>query len=235
MEAKLNKIEANDRTVRVLLGKSKYTIDIFQGKYKWEKKHVEQLLSDLEIRFLANYDEAHERRQVANYSRYFLGSVVLSQKGAVKFIIDGQQRLTSLTLLLIYLNNLQRGRKEEDSVKISDLIFSDDYGTKSFNLEIDERKDCMEALYTGVVYDPRLKSPSVQNIVARYNDITQLFPTELTGKALPYFIDWLTKNVVLVEILSYSDEDAYTIFETMNDRGLSLTPTELLKGYLLSA
>ena len=38
----------------------------------------------------------------------------------------------------------------------------------------------------------------------------------------------------LVEITAYSDEDAYTIFETMNDRGLSLTPTDMLKGYLLA-
>jgi uncharacterized protein with ParB-like and HNH nuclease domain len=38
----------------------------------------------------------------------------------------------------------------------------------------------------------------------------------------------------LVEITAYSDEDAYTIFETMNDRGLSLSPTDMLKGFLLA-
>ncbi len=47
-------------------------------------------------------------------------------------------------------------------------------------------------------------------------------------------MDWLVENVHLVEIKAYSDEDAYTIFETMNDRGLSLTPTDMLKGYLLA-
>jgi hypothetical protein len=52
--------------------------------------------------------------------------------------------------------------------------------------------------------------------------------------ALPYFIDWLLENVHLVEITAYSDDDAYTIFETMNDRGLSLSPTDMLKGYLLA-
>ena len=51
-----------------------------------------------------------------------------------------------------------------------------------------------------------------------------LFPEELRDDALPYFIDWLLENVHLVEITAYSDDDAYTIFETMNDRGLSLTP-----------
>jgi hypothetical protein len=51
---------------------------------------------------------------------------------------------------------------------------------------------------------------------------------------LPYFVDWLIENVHMVSITAYSDEDAYTVFETMNDRGLSLTPTEMLKGYLLA-
>ena len=57
---------------------------------------------------------------------------------------------------------------------------------------------------------------------------------ELADSALPYFADWLIENVHLVEITAYSDADAYTIFETMNDRGLSLTPTDMLKGYLLA-
>ncbi|MCX7997262.1 MAG: DUF262 domain-containing protein [Patescibacteria group bacterium] len=51
---------------------------------------------------------------------------------------------------------------------------------------------------------------------------------------LPYFIDWFKENVVVVKITAYSDENAYTIFETMNDRGLNVTPTEMLKGYVLS-
>jgi len=68
----------------------------------------------------------------------------------------------------------------------------------------------------------------------RYRDLETCFPEELRGDALPYFMDWLLENVHLVEITAYSDEDAYTIFETMNDRGLSLSPTDMLKGYLLA-
>jgi hypothetical protein len=48
-------------------------------------------------------------------------------------------------------------------------------------------------------------------------------------------VDWLIVCVHLVEITAYSDSDAYTIFETMNDRGLSLTPADMLKGYLLAS
>ncbi|MEE9707780.1 hypothetical protein [Aeromonas veronii] len=48
------------------------------------------------------------------------------------------------------------------------------------------------------------------------------------------YLDWLKYNVILVEITAYSDENAYTIFESMNDRGLNLTATEMLKSFILS-
>ena len=92
----------------------------------------------------------------------------------------------------------------------------------------------MEALYTGEEFADADAPESVANILARYADIEELFPEELGGAALPYFVDWLIENVHLVEITAYSDDDAYTIFETMNDRGLSLTPADMLKGYLLA-
>jgi len=92
----------------------------------------------------------------------------------------------------------------------------------------------MEALYKGEYFDAEGQPESVRNIVARYSDIQAYFPEEISGGALPYFVDWLIENVHMVEITAYSDEDAYTVFETMNDRGLSLTPTEMLKGYMLA-
>ena len=79
----------------------------------------------------------------------------------------------------------------------------------------------MEALYSGDALDPADQAESNRNILGRYADIEENFPEDLSEGALPYFVDWLMENVHLVEITAYSDEDAYTIFETMNDRGLS--------------
>lgn len=225
-------IQADARTVRDLLDKTKYEIDVFQREYQWERKQIEQLITDLESKFSENYDKSHQRNKVQNYSRYYLGSIITSLKDSGKSIIDGQQRLTSLTLLLIYLNNLQKSRSEK--VSISDLIFSEKYSVKSYNLQIPERMECMDALYNGNEYDPSNSPKSVKNLVERYQDIQELFPDDLKNEALSYFIDWLIYNVILVEIKTNSDDDAYTIFETMNDRGLNLTSTEMLKGYLLS-
>jgi uncharacterized protein DUF262/uncharacterized protein DUF1524 len=191
-----------------------------------------ELLQDLAGKFLDDYVAGHERAAVSSYGHYFLGSIIISEKKGQNFIIDGQQRLTTLTLLLIYLHNLQRDREER--VKVDDLIFSEKYAKKSFNLDVDERTPCMEALFMGQPFDATDRPESVRNIVGRYADIEQHFPEDLDGPALPYFVDWLIENVHLVEITAYSDEDAYTIFETMNDRGLSLTPADMLKGYVLA-
>jgi uncharacterized protein DUF1524/uncharacterized protein DUF262 len=122
----------------------------------------------------------------------------------------------------------------EQKGQIADLVFSQKYGKRSFNLDVPERSDCMEALYKGEDFSDANGPESVTNILARYDDIDELFPDELKGAALSYFVDWLVENVHLVEITAYSDSDAYTIFETMNDRGLSLTPADMLKGYLLA-
>lgn len=227
-------IDGKGRTIRELLAGRKYSIDYYQREYKWQQKQVTELIDDLASKFLENHEEGNERSAVGEYGHYFLGSIIVSDKDGQKFIIDGQQRLTTLTLLLIFLQN--RLNDSEQKGQIADLIFSQKYGKRSFNLNVSERTSCMEALYTGkekeFLYDDAPES--VSNILVRYADLEEQFPEELMGEALPYFVDWLIENVHLIEITAYSDQDAYTIFETMNDRGLSLTPADMLKGYLLA-
>ena len=176
-----------------------------------------------------------KRPDVAGYQTYFLGPVIFSiaPTDGKKSIIDGQQRITSITLFLIYLNHLQAN--SEQKVAISELIFSEKFGEKSFNMNEISREECLKSLFeTGGYLPKETDDETVRNMIDRYNDIEQSFPEELTQKALPYFIDWFIEKVVLVEITAYSDENAYTIFETMNDRGLSLNSTEMLKGFVLS-
>lgn len=225
-------IDGKGRTVRELLANRKYSIDYYQREYKWQTKQVTELVEDLANKFLESFDSSHERSAVADYGHYFLGSIIVSDKDGQKFIIDGQQRLTTLTLLLIFL---QRQLTDDDQRRqLAELIFSQRYGQRSFNLDIPERTPCMEALYSGSEYVDPDPPESIATLLARYSDIEESFPPELQDVALPYFADWLIENVHLVEITAYSDGDAYTIFETMNDRGLSLTPADMLKGYLLA-
>ncbi|MDD2585753.1 MAG: DUF262 domain-containing protein [Syntrophomonadaceae bacterium] len=230
-----NKIEATDTSINALLKNQKFTIDYFQREYRWQEKHIKILIEDLTSTFLKSYNQQHKRPEVSNYQSYYLGPVVFSVNSETgkKSIIDGQQRITSITLLLIYLNHLQK--ESEQKVSISELIFSEKYGEKSFNMTDEMREPCLKALFEYGEYTLKDDDDeTVQNMVERYADIEHSFPEELTQAALPFFIDWFIDNVVLVEITAYSDENAYTIFETMNDRGLNLSPTEMLKGFVLS-
>lgn len=226
-------IDGFAKTIGEVLQGKKYSIDYYQREYKWEAKQMAELVADLTTKFLSIYDPKHSRTEVGKYPSYFLGSIIISKKGDHPFIVDGQQRLTSLTLLLTYLRRLQQGR--DDAVKIDDLIYSERYGEKSFNLEVRDRRACMEALFESGDYDvPEGAAESVYTLVARFEELSGLFPDELRDDALPFFIDWLKERVQIVQITAYTDDDAYAIFETMNDRGLKLTSEDMLKGYLLA-
>ena len=226
------KIDGRARTVRELLDKAKFAIDFYQREYAWHERQVRELIDDLTGKFLDSYESGHSRYEVEGYGHYFLGSIVISHKRGQRFVVDGQQRLTTLTLLLIHLHRLQEG--QDNRVDVTNLVYSEKFGRKSFNLDVPERAEVMQKLMAREQIDPNGASESVRNIAARYENIADHLPEEVTGTALPYFVDWLLENVHLVEIEAYSDEDAYTIFETMNDRGLRLSLPEMLKGYVLA-
>jgi len=211
-----------------------YSIDFYQREFAWRREHVQELLRDLTDEFFRSFEPKHRREEVRHYPHYFLGTIITATENSQKYIVDGQQRLTSLTLLLIYLHHLaQNGNQEIEDV--SSMIHSSTFGKQSLNINVEERQSCMLALFEVGHYDlPDHADLSVRNLVDRYRDIQQLFPETLKADTLPYFVDWLIQNVDFVEIEAYSGYDAFTIFETMNDRGLSLNPTDLLKGYLLS-
>ena len=228
----MKKIDGSAKTLSELLKGAKYLIDYYQREYRWQTKQTLELLGDLADSFLDSHEPTNAREDVEGYNHYFLGSIVVSSKEARRYIIDGQQRLTTLTLLLVHLHNLARDR--QGVAPLAELIFSEKFAKKSFNLDVEERIPAMEALFNQQPFDPTGRPESVRNVIGRYNDIVQNLSDDLRGEALPYFVDWLLHNVHLVEITAYSDDDAYTIFETMNDRGLSLTPADMLKGYLLA-
>ena len=96
-------IDGKSRTVHELLAGRKYSIDYYQREYKWQKKHVAELIDDLASKFLESHQESNEHDAVAEYGHYFLGSIIVSDKDGQNSIIDGQQRLTTLTMLLIFV------------------------------------------------------------------------------------------------------------------------------------
>jgi len=234
-----NKIEAKDKSLSKILNDERFKIDVFQREYRWQRKQIEDLISDLSISFLGNYITGHTIDMYDTYDSYYMGPIVLCEDRGSLSIVDGQQRLTSFTLLLLYLNDLQKKLEVEENLQkdLAKYLFVNKGGKKTLILDIDTRETIVKHLFENpdTIFEEDSTDESVRNIIERFEDIKTLFPEDIKSKeVLPLFIEWLLYRVVLVEVKAFSMENAYTIFETMNDRGLNLSPTEMLKGYLLS-
>ncbi len=227
----MKKIDGSPKSLKQLLLNTKYTIHYYQREYRWGRKQIEELIDDLTSEFLNNYISGDSREKVMDYGAYFMGSVVLA--GRENAIIDGQQRLTSLTLLLLFLRTKMKENGQNYST-VDGMIYSEAFGKKSFNINVDEREDVLNAIYNNIDYKYDGKNESVKNIMNRYSDINEIFPAEIIENSLMNFIDWIIEKVFFIEIVATEEQDAHKVFVSMNDRGLSLTPTEMLKGYLLS-
>jgi uncharacterized protein with ParB-like and HNH nuclease domain len=239
MNSAANNIEAKSKTLKDLLKERKYQVKYFQREFKWQKNHIEDLIIDLERSFFSNFKVEHTREDVPDYDCYYMGPIVLYREKSAYIIVDGQQRLTSFTLLLIFLTHLQKDVFNDNQKKIQKLdeyIYSQPYEKETFNLEIKQREAILNCLYKDLeINDSDIDNESSHNILDRYNDIVDLFPITLKHpNVLPLFINWLVEKLIFIEIMAHSNESAYTIFETMNDRGLNLTQSEMLKSYLLS-
>lgn len=232
----MSNITPHYRSVQQLLQSQSFSIDEYQREYKWEKTHIDELLSDLQDKFFNSYRVGEETKQVSNYEDYFLGSIIVSKRNGRNYLIDGQQRVTTLTLLLIFLYRTAEERSLPVVKTIAPLIFSDNLGQPTFNLDIQERLAVIEALFEGKPFTPDGKDESIQTMYARYNDIEASGLLEMLDEsnALPHFCYWLMSKVGLIEIATDNDSYAYAIFETMNDRGKPLSPVDMLKAYLLA-
>lgn len=241
-----NNIVAQHKTLYQVFTGNRYKIDVFQRDYRWKRDQIDALISDLTSSFLSCYKKCDTLEDVDNYDCYYMGPIVLCQDEGNMSVVDGQQRLTSFTLLFTYLQHKQHelGMDEaDDYINMDDYIFVRRGGKRTFVMDVPKRKAVMQMLYDGEIHGIDMSFPedseddreSNINLVSGYDDILHLFPQDVQGRdILPLFIEWLLYKVVLVEIKAFDKDNAYTIFETMNDRGLSLNPTEILKAHILA-
>jgi hypothetical protein len=250
-------------TVKSLFGKFNH-IPVYQRDFVWQGKQVKALWGDL----IQHYHTYAKNESLVNTQGYFLGAMVVIENGEEipDEVIDGQQRLTSLTTMAtICLDFLRSITDPNEEVKawietlgpmiaspdggrfIPKLSFSDNEITEFFfnstykNLQKTEKESywnetwCREKL-------KRKKSPFFkmkEAISIGYEELEKFLAKvddeEKKIRRLISFIQLLTEGVIILRIKAMSYTNAYAIFESLNNRGIPLSQSDLIKNELLSA
>lgn len=234
-------IQSSPRAIQDLFGTEKYYIDFYQRDYKWEIEHVETLLNDVFFRFEAEYsaDVDPTKETISLYPWYYLSTFVTNSLNGRKFIVDGQQRLTTITLILIKLYHLAASHGQTNEMKWLDRkICGFDAEGSTYWMGTNSRAKALDKLYVDddQLDDIDLKKQelTLRNIYQNYQFISKYLAEQLgTPQRVKAFTLYFLTRVELVELHIDDSHDVAMVFEVINDRGEKLQPYEVFKGELL--
>ena len=217
-------------------------VPLFQRDYSWDEDNWEDLWNDI----LSSEQTG---------SVHYMGSVVLQNiDGKNYYIIDGQQRFATLSILILALINKIRTLADNDVDKEAnrervEILMNQYIGQKdptslrySSKLSLNENNDAFYQQRLVAFKEPvnRMKlSDSEKLLWNAYlffsKVIDEQFKQDLSGERIAYFLnDIVGERLMFIQIVVENELNAYTVFETLNSRGLELTSTDLLKNYLFS-
>lgn len=226
-------IEVNKQSVRQLLetGKNKkFIIPEYQRPYAWSDEQIQVLFDDL-VEYTINDSE----------STYFLGTIVAYENDdQEQEIIDGQQRITTLFLLLRAVYSKLEHSLEKEAIylrsQIEPAIWEQDDLTGEVNLDKilitskvmgdDGNQEFAKILVSGKA-DPKSNS----NYSRNYIQLQHLIDDYATNEPLSFyrFVSNILNRAILLPIMADSQDTALTIFSTLNDRGLALSDADIFK------
>ena len=237
-------VNPEKQNIHTLFSTTNYHIDFYQREYKWKDDTVLQLINDIFYHFDQSYTEhsnldPSEQNVVKNYAWYYLNTYITNKAGNRMFVVDGQQRLTTLTLMLIALYHMC-GPDKFNSEDLREWVKSKILGVgaggkKQFWMAHDKREPLMRALFDGNEASEDLLNDGItaRHIIDNYNLIKKELSNRLSSRhKLDTFIFYFLGMVVIIN-LDVERTDVPMVFEVINDRGVRLQPYEILKGKLL--
>lgn len=231
------KIESKDLSIEDLY-KDFYTVPDFQREFVWEREQVEKLLQDVQDEFF------DENGQLIKGPEYFLGSIVVCRESdGTLSLIDGQQRMTSIYLVLCGIRDLLIETEDKRVAALDGQIASssiNDVGDEVFRHRLVLQYDDSKGILKKLVDDPSHlgnvaeETTSVRRIRSAYRDIMEFLRVnnDTSSRKLKLFYATFTKRVKLIRIITPSLTNALKVFETVNDRGVGLNAMDLLKNLL---
>jgi len=208
-------------SIRELFSSDDYVIPIYQRNYEWGEPQITQLIQDI-------VDYIVKSKALIDKPKYYIGSLIAYERkiegGEIYETIDGQQRLTTLTILLNVIKN------EFDLYSTLDLSWY-----KKLNLSFDSRKvasNTLSYIFNGENFDNKECIVSIQQ---GYADAKKSLLKILTDNKLTIeeFCNYFFEKVTILRVLVPEDTDLNHYFEIMNSRGEQLEKHEILKAKML--
>lgn len=233
-------VQPDKQNVDQVFGSTVYYIDFYQRQYKWEKDPVMRLLDDVFYKFNEE-DERHSNIQlptdqlIEKYSWYYLNTYVTNKDNETGrlYVVDGQQRLTTLTLILIRLRHIAKEYDSDLFEWISQKICGIKGYKRTFWMNHENHLETIRALYDGAEEIPDGPGITGKNMKSNYEVISKRLQRELLNRErFERFVFFFLLRLVIIQ-LNVEQTDVPMVFEVINDRGVRLKPYEILKGKLL--
>lgn len=237
-------VNPEKQNINTLFSTTNYYIDFYQREYKWTGDEVKTLLDDIFYHFEQSYEEhsdldASEQNVTTNYSWYYLNTYITNKTNGRIFVVDGQQRLTTLTLMLIALYHMC-GPNSLNSSELRDWLNAKILGIgvggkRQFWMAHDKRDPLMQALFAGEAPTAKMIDDGItaQHMIDNYALIQKDLSARISSRhKLDTFVYYFLGMVVIIN-LEVAQTDVPMVFEVINDRGIRLQSYEILKGKLL--
>ena len=219
-----------------------YRIDFYQREYKWRKNTVERLLDDIFDAFHAKYTKnslegAELEKNVADtYGWHYLHTIIINNENNHTYLVDGQQRLSTLLLILIALYHLSKDRGQFKE-RIKQLLLVDGKDNM-FSIDHGESNQILKAIYLHSLgaSEPEIGGITSKTLRNNYIIIYEKLRQKMGGNLdkLDTFVIFFIKKIILINLKINNTKDVPMVFEVINDRGEALKPHEVLKGKLLA-
>lgn len=236
-------LDTSNRTYRQLMGNGLiYSVPRFQRDYSWTSTEWDDLWQDIESLFEDEGEQEH-----------YMGYLVLQSKDSKNFdVIDGQQRLSTLSLLILAVlanlkdlihdeQEIESNKQRLNQLRSSFIGYLDPVTliAKS-KLNLNRNNDSIYQRYLVTIEPaPKRNLKATEHLMRKafewfYDKVKKRFQNKPKGKELAQFIDSLSDKLFFTVITVNNELNAYKVFETLNARGVKLSSTDLLKNYLFS-
>ena len=223
-------MKASERKIKDLFSETNtfFSIPVYQRDYNWQEKQCKQLFKDILT--------AGENKEI---SSHFIGSIVYIHEGVYEIgekefsVIDGQQRMITITLLFIALYHKLKENNSKEADKIYELYLINKFSEKEVNLKLVPPEENLNILIKVLENKfNELENYRDRNLVKNYSYFKKEL-TKFSDSEIQNIIVGIDKLIYVNIALENGKDDPQRIFESLNSTGLDLSQGDLIRNYIL--